>query len=607
MNNQSKAGLLLLLLIGGATALFAGVTSTYYYEYSVSGGELNADHDFIGTSKSNEGIGTGLFSGSRRASGWRFLPANTLGVVHALVSPGDGHSEVRYRINANTGALHGYLFSDARHSSQGDSGRAQSTLKMGCRQYYRADGNETMTVRVSFHYDGTYQSDYLCYVNLATYVTKVLNESVYFSEFEKGIYLWMLDLPESVDLYDDRFGNKQTIAETIYLYQTDNFGGGLPSPANGTAEFEFTVEPNELFTVDTMFDAYITANAQESNSEGKVDFSNTASSSVEIINGVGSLTKIEFPDSIRFFDGTHTITNNEATITRYTGTGANVCIPESIDGFPVTTLARGAFMRCNVINVIIPESVTTIEGSVFSDCDQLKSINLPTALTCVNESTFLECSSLIEITIPEQVTTIGMNAFFGCSSLTEITIPSSVTNISQGAFAECPSLMHIGGLEGIITIGNYAFTASGSTKITLPATATTIGEGAFMCCANLQSIHFKGNAPVQGDVLFEKSPNVTVYYLPETTGWSATYGDRPTVLWNPKVQTGDADFGVKENCFGFNITHSSNPTVIVEKSDSLTDPVWSAIAIYTLNEGSSYFSDANWTNNPACFYRLRMP
>ena len=100
----------------------------------------------------------------------------------------------------------------------------------------------------------------------------------------------------------------------------------------------------------------------------------------------------------------------------------------------------------------------------------------------------------------------------------------------------------------------------------------------------------------------------TVYYLPGTTGWGTTFGGRPTVLWNPQVQTSDASFGVRTNRFGFTITWASEQLVIVvEACTNLANPVWSPVGTNTLTGGSSYFSDPQWTNYPARFYRLRSP
>ncbi len=79
----------------------------------------------------------------------------------------------------------------------------------------------------------------------------------------------------------------------------------------------------------------------------------------------------------------------------------------------------------------------------------------------------------------------------------------------------------------------------------------------------------------------------------------------PAVLWNAQMQTGDASFGVRTNQFGFAITGASNLVVVVEASTNLA--TWFALATNTLTTGSSYFSDPQWRNYPARFYRLRSP
>jgi hypothetical protein len=107
--------------------------------------------------------------------------------------------------------------------------------------------------------------------------------------------------------------------------------------------------------------------------------------------------------------------------------------------------------------------------------------------------------------------------------------------------------------------------------------------------------------------LFWDDNNATIYYLAGTTGWDATFGGRPTMLWNPQVQTSGASFGVRTNRFGFTITGASNLVVVVEACTNLLDHRWSAVGTNTLAGGSSYFSDPRWTNHPARFYRLRSP
>jgi hypothetical protein len=68
---------------------------------------------------------------------------------------------------------------------------------------------------------------------------------------------------------------------------------------------------------------------------------------------------------------------------------------------------------------------------------------------------------------------------------------------------------------------------------------------------------------------------------------------------------------VRTNCFGFNITGTSNLVVVVEAC-SLANPTWIPVGTNKLNtfvgtNGTSYFSDSQWTNYPVRCYRLRSP
>jgi hypothetical protein len=50
---------------------------------------------------------------------------------------------------------------------------------------------------------------------------------------------------------------------------------------------------------------------------------------------------------------------------------------------------------------------------------------------------------VVEFVIPDSVTSIGNYAFMDCASLKSITIPSSVTSIGYNAFSDCSSLKSI--------------------------------------------------------------------------------------------------------------------------------------------------------------------
>ena len=96
--------------------------------------------------------------------------------------------------------------------------------------------------------------------------------------------------------------------------------------------------------------------------------------------------------------------------------------------------------RAKEANYVIPDSVISIGGFAFSECNSLTSIIIPDSVTSIGYSTCSECKSLTNINIPDSVTSIGDFAFSGCDSLTSINIPNGVTNIGQGAFKNCGSL-----------------------------------------------------------------------------------------------------------------------------------------------------------------------
>jgi BspA type Leucine rich repeat region (6 copies) len=114
------------------------------------------------------------------------------------------------------------------------------------------------------------------------------------------------------------------------------------------------------------------------------------------------------------------------------------------------------------------------------------------------------------------------------SSLTNVTIPNSVTFIGYWAFLGCTSL----------------------NSVTIPSSVTYLGYAAFADCAGLTGAYLQGNAPSVDSDVFLNATNVTVYYLPETTGWGTTFAGRPAVLWNPLINTADLTFGVRTNRFG---------------------------------------------------------
>lgn len=103
------------------------------------------------------------------------------------------------------------------------------------------------------------------------------------------------------------------------------------------------------------------------------------------------------------------------------------------------------------------------------------------------------------------------------------------------------------------------------------------------------------------------------YYGGSGTSASA-YVDQVTFTPTPPpiIAVNDGHFGFATNQFGFNLIGSSNLVIVVEGCSDLANPVWSPVSTNTLNtfigtNGTSYFSDPQWTNYSGRFYRLRSP
>ena len=211
------------------------------------------------------------------------------------------------------------------------------------------------------------------------------------------------------------------------------------------------------------------------------------------------------------------------TIAGWSGKDETLVIPETIDGMQVTAIGYEAFSRCSsLMNIEIPDSITTIEESAFSSCKNLTGFTvspenenytvtddvlfstkdaallcypcgltaseyiIPDWVAAIGDGAFAGCKNLTYVGIPDSVTAIRQWAFYDCGGLTSVVIPGSVTEIGENAFSWCEGLTDIEISGSVTTIGARAFySCSGLTNIRIPETVTKIGAGAFTWCDNI--------------------------------------------------------------------------------------------------------------------------
>ena len=214
-------------------------------------------------------------------------------------------------------------------------------------------------------------------------------------------------------------------------------------------------------------------------------------------------------------DFEYTISDDKVTITRYTGNDETVIVPMYIDGKTVTAIGEYAFSNYQsaVKNVVLPESIVSLEKGAFASCYQLTGINIPSSVRTIGESAFSGCGSLTDINLPNSILTIGEYAFYSCSSLTHINIPSQLTEIQSCAFSYTSALLSVDIPSGVTKIGRSAFYGSGILEINIPDTVTEIGEAAFWECVNLETLpNLAGLTAISENTFFgcEKLKNIII-------------------------------------------------------------------------------------------------
>ncbi len=281
------------------------------------------------------------------------------------------------------------------------------------------------------------------------------------------------------------------------------------------------------------------------------------------------------------------IRDGTISIDKYIGNAAEVVIPDTIDGIPVTLIEISAFSGTPIKKVVIPETVTTIDSSAFEACGLLEKVILPSKLRTLGKNAFSCCESLSFIELPASLEHLGREAFKDCKNLKSLCIPpncleagnnslfknsgietlelsegiasipdmcfgnmpalkklilpTTLKEIGYNAISGCPNLEEIILPEGLETIRSSAFSYnSGLTEITIPKSVRHICSNVFAGCESLEKVIFEGDAPdniwCSDDPsdseyyhYFMEKDHYTIYYHKGAGGFtSPTWYDYPT-------------------------------------------------------------------------------
>lgn len=201
-------------------------------------------------------------------------------------------------------------------------------------------------------------------------------------------------------------------------------------------------------------------------------------------------------------------------ITEYIGENGldEIVIPAELEGLPVYVVSSGALKQCKVRTIIFEEGIYRISTS-FSSTDVVNVV-LPSTLDTIDWGTFENCYDLETVVIPEGVSGISNRAFKGCSSLKEVTIPSTVTYISDEAFSLCSAMESVNLVDGLRKIYDEAFSSCKSLKtLSIPNTVKSMGDDVFLR-SGLETIELPETLEQIGSGFFagcDALTSVTVY------------------------------------------------------------------------------------------------
>lgn len=228
--------------------------------------------------------------------------------------------------------------------------------------------------------------------------------------------------------------------------------------------------------------------------------------------------------------------------------GANIIIPDTVDGIPVTKIIdkETSFSSFNNVSVIkLGKNIVYIGTSGYSSNKYGESIfSGATSLTCIDvnpenkvftsidgvlynkEKTILikyptnktknVDQAIHSYTILDTVEVIYQKAFYYNNSIEVVNIPDSVLTIEEQSFNGCSRLYKINFGLNVKAIGNEAFmNCKNIDTIVLPINLEKLSYGVFKGCLKLVEITFNDKISEIGTSIFTGCTSLTSIYVNE--------------------------------------------------------------------------------------------
>ncbi len=173
--------------------------------------------------------------------------------------------------------------------------------------------------------------------------------------------------------------------------------------------------------------------------------------------GCSSLRKVNIPLSVtslsQMFDGCKNLS------VYYDGTLENWCAISDHDSDGLTYVKRFYYKKENeyeeLIDLVIPERVTTIDTYTFKGYKGLRSVKFHEGVTAIRGHAFENCTNITSLELPSQLKVLESDAFCNVG-ITSIIIPQYITEITD-TFSYCGKLQNVVIHKNVEKISDFAF------------------------------------------------------------------------------------------------------------------------------------------------------
>ena len=194
------------------------------------------------------------------------------------------------------------------------------------------------------------------------------------------------------------------------------------------------------------------------------------------------------------------------SLSDYVGESGDITLPTKIEGKTVGTIVFGGFGRnTKITGLTVPGTFKELSPLSFSECPNLKEVELLNGVEKLGYLSFYNCTSLKTVKLPDSIEFSPMT-FGQCSSFTEFVVNDTnknyTTSKGDGALyskdektlLRCPA---------------------GKTSFTVPATVENIGYCAFWGCTKLEKLELPSSLRTIEASAFSTCQSLTEIVIPE--------------------------------------------------------------------------------------------